>query len=279
MNSITYKTKISELIKTNPQSIDAIASLAKPLEKLKNPILRKIMASRVTIAEAAKMGGVTVDDFKRVLVPLGFVFEGDHQSGAANVGDKTKPDWLQISSAAEIDFYDVRPIIDKGSDPLKVILKRFKDTQPGKILCVINSFVPTPLIHLLAQEKTEASFVETISEKEHYTYFLKKGKVAVRSTDTPREKLLMDNEEMFSSVYNRFLPDKMKEIDVRALEMPGPMETILAELEELPEEHALYVNHKRVPLYLLEELADKNYEIHIHHIGEGDVKMLIFVDR
>jgi hypothetical protein len=60
------------------------------------------------------------------------------------------------------------------------------------------------------------------------------------------------------------------------LEMPGPMQAILAELEGLPDGHALYVDHKKVPLYLLEELADKNYEIHIHNVREGDVKMLIF---
>ncbi|HMR20262.1 MAG TPA: DUF2249 domain-containing protein [Sphingobacterium sp.] len=275
MDNITDRTKIAELIKANPQSIAAITSLAKPLEKLRNPILRKIMASRVTIAEAAKMGGVTVDDFRRVLTPLGFVFEkADSDETEAPV--LPKPDWLQQAVVDEIDFYDVRPIIDNGADPLKAILQRFKEVRPGSILCIINSFVPTPLIHLLKQEKAEDSFVETISEKEHHTYFLKKGKPPVHSSQTAHEKLMMDDERTFGAVHTRFFPDKMREIDVRALEMPGPMQAILAELEKLPESYALYVHHKRVPLYLLEELADKSYEIHIYNISEGDVKMLIF---
>ncbi|MBH2024552.1 MAG: DUF2249 domain-containing protein, partial [Flavobacteriales bacterium] len=65
-------------------------------------------------------------------------------------------------------------------------------------------------------------------------------------------------------------------IDVRELEMPGPMQAILGELEILPEGNALYIDHKRVPVYLLEELADKDFEVHIHNVAEGDVKMLIF---
>ena len=275
MQNITAKTKISELIKYNSKSVDAIASLAKPLEKLKNPILRKIMASRVTIGEAAKMGGTTVEEFKRVLLPLGFTFEQEI-TAKEEVSAESKPTWLQQANQADIDFYDVRPIIDNGADPLKEILGRFKTTEPGKILCIINNFVPTPLIHLLKQEKAEATFVETISDKEFNTYFLKKEKAASNSSTTAEEKLNMDDAESFEGVCDQFTKEQTKEIDVRELEMPGPMEVILSELQVLPVGNALYINHKRVPVYLLEELADKNYEVHINNREEGNVKMLIF---
>lgn len=275
MKTITEKTKISELIKENPESINAIASIAKPLEKLKNPILRKIMASRVTIAEAAKMGGTTVEDFIRVLLPLGFHFEETiSEKEIASV--ENKPEWLQKTTESEIDFYDVRPIIDNGADPLKEILHRFKETPSGKILCIINSFIPTPLIHLLKQEKAEDTFTENKSEKLFYTYFLKKEKQEEVVPTSSEEKLLMHNEESFGEIYSRFSPEQLCEIDVRALEMPGPMEAILSELEHLREDHALYIHHKRVPVYLLEELADKEFEVHIYSVDEGNVKMLIF---
>src|SRR5690606_27650472 len=97
---IKADTRISDLIKENKGSIDAIASLAKPLEKLKNPILRKIMASRVTIAEAAKMGSCKIEDFARVLQPLGFEFivtQNDDQDSI----DK-KPSWLEELSSENL---------------------------------------------------------------------------------------------------------------------------------------------------------------------------------
>lgn len=276
MTKITKNTKISELVKANAQSIDVIASLAKPLEKLKNPILRKIMASRVSIAEAAKMGGVQVDDFKRVLAPLGFQFEEVENTSTAGEAEQ-KPKWLAEAPETIIDRYDVRAIIDNGADPLKEILHRFKEVQSGHILCIINGFVPTPLIHLLKQEKAEDSFVETISPVEYHTYFLKKAKEETATKPAPsKEKLNMDDEISFNTICASFAKAQIKEIDVRELEMPGPMQTILGELAELPDNHALFVNHKRVPVYLLEELADKDFEVHVYHIDEGNVKMLIF---
>ena len=274
MKTISINTKISELIKENSGSVDAIASIAKPLEKLKNPILRKIMASRVTIAEASKMTGTKVDDFKRVLSPLGFIFEGD-ESGKEELSAAPRPSWLKDAPKEIIDFYDVRPIIDDGADPLKEILHRFKEVKPGEILCVINGFVPTPLIHLLKQEKAEDTFVETISDKEFRTYFLKKKKEA-EVAESFESKLQMNGVEAFNGILAKFSEDQIRRIDVRGLEMPGPMHTILGELEKLPEGNALFIDHKRVPVYLLEELADKDFAVHIHNVAEGDVKMLIF---
>ncbi|WP_304344330.1 DUF2249 domain-containing protein [Chryseobacterium koreense] len=275
MKIITAKTKISELIKENSQSVEAIASIAKPLEKLKNPILRKIMASRVTIAEAAKMGGAKVEDFKRVLTPLGFVFEG-MESSKEETSHEPRPGWLQNAPKEDIDFYDVRPIIDDGADPLKEILHRFKEVPNGKILCVINNFVPTPLIHLLKQQKAEDSFVENISDKEFHTYFLKKKKEEEPASETADSKVMMHDAAHFDEVLSRFEEGQLTKIDVRELEMPGPMQAILGELETLPAGNALYIDHKRIPVYLLEELAEKDFEVHIHNIEEGNVRMLIF---
>src|SRR5690606_8082030 len=103
---VTANTRISDLIKANKESIEAIAALAKPLEKLKNPILRKIMASRVTIGEAAKMGGCTVQDFQRVLTPLGFTFPPDDLvSQSAN---DEQPDWLKQLPKSQLVIFDVR---------------------------------------------------------------------------------------------------------------------------------------------------------------------------
>lgn len=276
MKTISAQTKISELIKENSSAIDAIASLAKPLEKLKNPILRKIMASRVTIAEAAKMSGVKVEDFERVLSPLGFFFENSNTTRDQSSAQKPRPAWLEKASASHTVYYDVRPIIDNGADPLKEILHRFKEIEPGHILCIINSFVPTPLVHLLKQEKAEDAFVEEKNEKEFLTYFLKKGKQVESGPHSSGEKVWMDNDQQFGAICSTFSDSQIQHIDVRHLEMPEPMQAIINALQDLPQDSALFVSHKRVPVYLLDELAEKEYEIHIRNVEDGDVKMLIF---
>ena len=58
--------------------------------------------------------------------------------------------------------------------------------------------------------------------------------------------------------------------------MPMPMMTILETLETLPEQKALYVHHKRIPVFLLTELKERNFEYRIKEIQEGEVYLLIF---
>ena len=270
--NITGSTKISELIHAHKGAIDAIANVAKPLHRLKNPILRKVMAARVTIAEAAKMADCTPEAIAAALAPLGFRYEASENSPGAV---QLPPQWLLNMKSAGILYYDVRPIIESGTDPLKEILGKFKEVPGGEVLCIINSFVPTPLIHLLEQEKAESSYVETVGDKEYHTYFLKKEKDAPVKSST-EDKVIMDDAASFEAAYRAFAKEQVRETDVRHLEMPMPMQTILGELAQLPKGHMLYVHHKRVPVYLLEELADKNYEVHIHTVDDSNVKMMLF---
>jgi len=62
---------------------------------------------------------------------------------------------------------------------------------------------------------------------------------------------------------------------VRSIPMPGPMEAILSQLEQLKNAEILLVHHKRIPVYLLESLADQSWIVHIHSISDTEVNMLI----
>jgi len=52
---INENTKISTIIAHNPDAIEKIVSIAKHFEKLRIPVLRKVLASRVSIKQAAKI--------------------------------------------------------------------------------------------------------------------------------------------------------------------------------------------------------------------------------
>lgn len=269
---INDNTRISEIIKADKAAIEAIAEVSSPLQRLKIPVLRKVMASRVTIAEAAKMGGTTVNAIVKALEPLGFEYETVSKVQEHN---SSKPRWLLQADVNQITRFDVRSIIESGVDPLREILSAFKEVKPGSVLCIINSFIPTPLIHLLQQEKAEDSYVETVNDNEFHTYFLKKGN-AETIKKTAQDKIIMHDADSFNEAYQHFLKDKIREIDVRNMEMPLPMQTILTELETLPKDEMLFVHHKRVPVYLLEELAERDLKIHIYNVEEGNVKMLLY---
>ncbi len=63
MISINANTKIAYLLKQHPDALEAIISISPKFNKLKNPLLRKLMAGRTSISMASKIGGCTVNDF------------------------------------------------------------------------------------------------------------------------------------------------------------------------------------------------------------------------
>ena len=276
MITITNRTKISEIIRANPDSINAIASVAKPLEKLKNPLLRRVMASRVTLAEAASIGGCDLETLREVLLPLGFRFEENKLDNVLE-NKELKPQWLTTVPTDKIFSFDVRPVIDAGDDPLKAIVKKFGAIQDGEILCIINSFVPYPLINLLSKEAL--TYTLEPAPGEHHTWFLKRKQDANSEAKKLEDvKVIMDDEKSFAATLSDFDELSVERVDVRHLQMPAPMHTILDKLASLPNTQALYVYHKKVPVYLLEALNEDHFTVHILNLGEGDVRLLIYAN-
>lgn len=267
---INPNTKISKLLKENAAALDAIVSITPKFNKLKNPILRKLMAARTSIAMASKIGGCDIEDFYKVLEPLGF--EVDHSVEEEVEAKPNVPAYIMNIDHSKIHTLDVRPTIEAGKDPLKDIMKAVKDVPEGGALKLINSFEPTPLIKLLEQQGYKY-FYDPIDGDTTETWFYKEdgsqGEISLDANAMDEAK--QGFEEMLAKY-----GDNIIEIDVRNLQMPLPMQTILATLEDLPADKALYVNHKRVPMFLLPELKDGGFEYRIKDIAEGDVKLLIF---
>jgi len=270
MITINANTKIATLIKQHPDALETIVGISPKFTKLRNPILRKVIAGRTSIAMASKLGGCSVDDFFNKLQPLGF--EIDKAAKVIYNADESKPvpAFMKNISADKIIELDVRPAIESGKDPLNIIVQKVKTLQTGDVLKIVNSFEPTPLIHLLGNQGFE-SFTELISDELVNTYFYKKTESAMPVA------AVTTNASDWDEVLKRF-SDKLETIDVRNLEMPLPMHTILESLENLPTEKALFVYHKRIPVFLLPELDTQQFSYRIKEISDGEVHLLIYKD-
>lgn len=271
--TITPQTRISEIVKQKKESIGVIASLAKPLEKLRNPILRKVMASRVTLADAARMGGCRLSDMVHALEKLGFTYLGSTKGDEEQM---EKPKWLIDASENKVVWFDARPVLNKGQDPLKEILAAFRKVKPDELFAIITGFVPVPLIGLLKQKQGVDAYVDKVAPFLYHTYFHISKSVENRTSTSATEGPVMHDKESFVAMKKRFSDGHIQFLDVRHLEMPLPMQTILAALPNLPAGKALHVQHKRIPVYLLEEMASMNYAVHIYQAAEGEVELLIF---
>ncbi len=267
---INSDTKISILIKENPKSIDSIVSVSPRFSKLKNPLLRGILASRTSIGDAARIGKCDIQTLFQSLAGIGFEIENESTIKDENITDAGNPEILNAIKLSRVTPLDVRPTLDRGGDPFNEIMRELMLLREGYTLEVINSFEPTPLIKI-AQSKGFSSLVET-KEDVVYTYFIRSGEAKKEtSSDDFVFKISIDEHEKRKDNCNK----KIREIDVRDLEMPLPMVTILKELEEMNENEALYVHHKKVPQYLLPELAERNFKTWVAEVDEHNVKLLI----
>jgi uncharacterized protein (DUF2249 family) len=269
MMMINANTKIAAILKQNAASLDAIIAVSPKFEKLRNPILRRVMAGRTSLAMAAKVGGCAVEDFFIRLRPLGF--ETDRVTPVAEDEKKPLPAFIVSLEKDQLIVLDVRPVMAAGKDPLSIIVQKVKTIQPGQVLKIINTFEPTPLMALLGKQGF-ISYADVIEEDWVETYFYKTDTV-----ETPVSQMPANSSEGWDLILKRF-ENHIRSIDVRHLEMPGPMMTILESLETLSADTALYVYHKRIPVFLLPELAERKFGYRIKEISDGEVHLLIFKD-
>jgi len=266
---ISSQTKIAALLKHHPDALEAIVSLSPDFKKLRNPILRKLMAGRTSIAMASKIGGCRPEDFFEKLKPYGFEAENAPEAGDELPEYPPLPQFLRTLPTEQTVDLDVRAMLAGGTDPLKHIQQTVRQLARGQVLKIVNTFEPTPLIRLLEKQGFQ-SYTDFVGKDWVETYFCK----AEGRAELPRDEVLstVDDWNEVMQVYD----GKLQEIDVRHLQMPEPMMSILAAMEQLPSGKALFVYHKRIPVYLLSEIKDRDFDFRIKEVADGEVHLLIF---
>jgi len=294
---ITQDTKISKILKEKPEAIDVIAGINQNFRKLQNPILRRSLATRVSVKDAAKIGKVSVNEFLKALERIGFEVEYVDETQSQEKQEALLPPDF---SNREIVELDVRPIIAEGKDPFGYINKTAKNIKPEQILLIINDFEPIPLVEYLIG-KNFIHWMKQDAEGNYLTYFKlnckkqnfwqrlfgkkdvpckfhsiekktgkKEGKKLHKDIEIPKQK-----EGDFERIKQQY-EGKMPEVDVRDLEMPMPMQTILEKIEQLPEGYALFVHHKRIPQFLLPELKKRNFSYVAREIDPDYTQLIVY---
>lgn len=264
--TINSETKIGAIIKHKLEAVDVLISLSSHFKKLKNPLLRKLLAPRVSIAEAAIIGNCDVTTILDSLAQIGF--EVSDSPTTVRESSMEKP-----INLAEIDLVasiDVRPDLLNGIDPFNTIIKKLSEIAPDKTLLVINSFEPSPLIRILKGK----GYKIAVTVKQPgivLTYITKTVDNGKLKTD---DKAPLENPDLFESILKHYHL-KFTEIDVREMEMPKPMIAILDELDRIKSGEALYVRHKKIPLFLFPELKERNFNYVFKQTGT-EVILIIY---
>jgi uncharacterized protein (DUF2249 family) len=268
--TINAQTKISQLLEVDRDLvIKTLVGLNKNFSRLNYPLMRNLLMKRVSIADACKISNTKLADFMSSMKQIGFQVTDDT---CVEISMPT----LKESTRQPLNYIelDVRPILAQDKDPLKEILTSIKKLEEGQGLKLINTFEPVPLMHLLA-DKGYSYRVEHLEPNTVITYFNKSAIATEEISGMPLTEPAGDDKQ-FDLLLAGFFPDHISYLDVRNLEMPKPMLTILERTLHLTGGSALFVYHKKIPVYLLPELEKQGLSYSFKTIGPGDVHMLVY---
>ena len=180
-----------------------------------------------------------------------------------------KPEVISNLKPEQLVQLDVRPVLAGGPDPFQLIMGKINELEVGQVLEIINTFTPAPLITVLKRQGFSA-YTEMVNDQLVHTYFFKDP-----ATTTPVASANESIRSHWDEVNARFA-DNLVFADVRGLEMPEPMIHILDALDRLPDDKALFVYHKKLPVFLLPELKERQFDYRVNEIAPGEVHLLIF---
>lgn len=264
---ISGDTTVARLLAEHPGLLEVLAGYHPRFAELRNPLLRRAMAPRLTLSEAARIAGASPEDLLAVLrraageadtsAPCS-PHSGQEAEGRHEVA---KPAALARVPESRQVHIDVREDIRRGQEPFVRIMTAVKALKPGQVLVLRAPFEPVPLYGVLAS-RGFAHWTERRAGDDFEVWFHREGEAAVPAPAAGSATADPDSGRLA--------------IDVRGLEPPQPMVRVLELLDALEPGQRLEVIHDRRPRFLYPQLDDRGF---IHETDEPEPGVVRIVIR
>jgi uncharacterized protein (DUF2249 family) len=261
---ISADMTVARLLEEHPELVEVLAGYHAHFKQLRNRLLRRVMAPRVTVAQAARMAGVPTDELLGVL-RRAVGEEVSHPEVPAEVGDLAEasraesgpPRALAEVPEARRVHVDVREDIRRGQEPFARIMAAVKGLGADQALVLRAPFEPIPLYDVLGKRGL-AHWTEQRAADDWSVWFYR--------ADAP----IPESPSAVPPASGQRL------LDVRGLEPPQPMLRVLEAIERLGPGARLEVHHDRRPLFLYPQLDDRGFRHATDEPEPGLVRILIW---
>jgi uncharacterized protein (DUF2249 family) len=261
---------VARLLDEHPGLIEVLASYHPHFKQLRNRLLRRVMAPRVTVAQAARMAGVPEDELLAALRravgesapaahPLAPHLLAPHPAlspeGRGSEEREAPPSPVQgegrgdggpplalahVPETCRV-YLDVREDIRRGAEPFARIMAAVKALGGDQVLVLRVPFEPIPLYDVLGK-RGFGHWTERRAADDWSVWFYR--------TATPRAQPIA---APAPAARLRTV------VDVRGLEPPQPMVRVLAEVDRLGPGAELEVLHERRPMFLYPQLDERGF--------------------
>ena len=263
---ISVDMTVARLLEEHPELVEVLAGYHPHFKQLRNRLLRRVMAPRVTLAQAARMAGVPADDLLGVLRrAVGDTTAPSHPalspaaSGEIAEGPAPSPPPRALADVPEARqvHLDVRADIRRGEEPFARIMAAVKALGPDQVLVLRAPFEPIPLYDVLGKRGL-AHWTEQRAADDWSVWF-HRGDPAIVAPTRPATA-----------------GGGPRVVDVRGLEPPQPMVRVLEEIERLGPGARLEVHHDRRPLFLYPQLEDRGFRHETDEPEPGLIRIVIW---
>lgn len=250
--------------------VEVLAGLSPVLERLRTPVMRKVMSRLITVEQAAQMGNVDHENLiRRLDAAVRACPPGEDKmsgSGTEETGVGTGiPDALRTIDADRIVEIDVRAELRAGKEPFSLIMAARKRVPDGGALLLRAIFEPIPLYAVMAKQGF-VHHTEQVGEEDWRVWFYpaEAGPRALAGDARPGDRKVVREESQDVVV-----------LDVRDLDPPEPMARTLAALEQMPPDGTLLHINVRVPRFLLPQLEERGFQYEVREQEPGLVRVFI----
>ena len=180
---VRAEMKIKEALEINEHMLEAFVWLAPEFQRLQHPRLRRLMAGRVSVKQAARIANIPLTEALYVLN----LAAGEDEKRLANELEQMSPEAFKCAAISpeqkpaellglsdddpRVHFIDVMPQAEAAEDPQPAIMHELMELRAAdEVLLLRHSFDPIPLRDLLA-ESGFASWAEERRPFDWYIYF------------------------------------------------------------------------------------------------------------